>query len=121
MTGDHLQIPGLLMALAVMVCGCAAMDDPADFDRHRYTDIKIPPDNPDVFYYDVTVSAEFPKDSPAAEAARNKWLTDWLKVRRMCPAGYEIVKIRPFAFEEDNAAHRDLRYEVRCKPEPPKK
>lgn len=120
MTGD-LRISGVLIGLAVTMYACAALDTPTDFDRHRYTDITIPHDKGDVFYYDVTVSAKFPKDSPAAEAERNKWLTDWMKIRGMCPAGFEIAKVRAFEYEEDNPAHRDLRYEVRCKPEPPKK
>jgi hypothetical protein len=109
------------MALAALSCGCAALDDSTEFNRHRYTDITIPRDRGDIFYYDVTTSAEFAKESAAAEAERNKWLADWMKVRGMCAAGYEILKVRPFDYLEDNPAHRDLRYEVRCKPQPPKK
>jgi hypothetical protein len=110
--------PALLLAV---LAACAAFDDPTDYDRHRFSDLKVPREGGDVFYYDVTVSGAFPADDPKAEATRERWLDGWLKSRGMCAAGYDIVKKRPFGYSEDNPAHRDLRYEVRCKPVPDKK
>jgi hypothetical protein len=121
MTAMHMRTTGILSALALLFAGCAAFEDSTEFNRHRYTDIVVPREGGDIFYYDVTTSAEFPKDSPAAEAERRKWLGDWMKVRGMCAAGYEVLKIRPFDYLEDNPAHHDLRYEARCRPEPQKK
>jgi hypothetical protein len=115
------RIGGVFVATALTVAGCAAFESSTEFNRHRYTDITVSRDNKDIFYYDVTLSAEYPKDSPTAETERNLWLGDWMKVRGMCEAGYEVLKIRPFDYLEDNPAHRDLRYEVRCKPVDKKK
>lgn len=110
---------GLMAGLLVaMVAGCTALDDPTDYNRHRLTEITIPRDRTDIFFYDVTTDAAFPPDDPSAEAARMHWLDLWMNVRAMCPGGHEVVKRRPFDFLEDNPAHHDLRYEVRCKPMP---
>jgi hypothetical protein len=107
-----------MAALGIGLCltGCTAFVDPTDFNRHRYSDITIPRDRIDLFYFDVTTVAEFPADDPQAEAERLKWLSGWMRQRQMCPSGHEVLKKRPFEFIEDNPAHRDVRYEVRCKP-----
>ena len=94
---------------------CTAFVDPTDFNRHRYSDITIPRDRTDLFYFDVTTGAEFPAEDPEAEAERMKWLGGWMRQRQMCPSGHEVLKKRPFEFIEDNPARRDVRYEVRCK------
>jgi hypothetical protein len=116
--------------------GCTAFDTPDTYNRHRLSDITLPragsgatlpPDGEgqsgsdsesqgDIFFFDVTVTAEFPDNNATAEAERMKWLGEWLEQRHMCPTGYEIVKKRRFDYMEDNPARRDLRYEARCKP-----
>ncbi len=102
--------------LAAILGGCVAFDTPDNYDRHRLTDITLPRERSDVFYFDVTTTAEFPADSAVAEARRLQWLNDWLQLRQMCPDGHEVVKRREFGLLEDNPARRDLRYEVRCQP-----
>ncbi len=110
-----------LLALA----GCTAFDTPDTYNRHRLSDITLPRDKSgvqaedgggDIFFFDVTVTAEFPDNNATAEAERMKWLAEWLEQRHMCLTGHEIVKKREFDYMEDNPARRDLRYEVRCKP-----
>jgi len=109
----------LAVALALLLGACAVFDTPADYNRHRLSDITLPregaPGDRDIFFFDVTVNAEFPENDPAAEAARMRWLAEWLEQRHMCLAGHEIVRRRAFDFMEDNPARRDLRYEVRCR------
>lgn len=110
-------------AVLLAVGGCTAFDTPDTYNRHRLSDITLPRANDggasagssDIFYFDVTVTGEFPEKSAAAEAERMKWLSEWLVQRTMCPTGYEIVKKRKFNYNEDNPARRDLRYEVMCK------
>jgi hypothetical protein len=115
-----------LLTVALTGCvaaGCTAFDTPDTYNRHRLSDITLPRSGDgspsdagsDIFYFDVTVTAEFPDNNARAEAERMKWLSEWLVQRTMCPAGYEILKKRKFDYMEDNPARRDLRYEVRCK------
>ena len=111
----HFVATGVVTAI-LLAGSCVAFDTPETYDQHRLSDITMPREGGDNFYFDVSVTAEFPDSDAAAEAARMKWLTEWLKLRHMCPTGYEIVKKRRFDYMEDNPAHRDLRYEVRCKP-----
>jgi hypothetical protein len=107
------------MAGALALGACAAFDTPHDYNRHRLSEITLPRADSGradgVFFFDVTVSGEFPDGDPAAEAQRMKWLAEWLEQRRMCPAGHEVIGKRAFEYLEHNPAHRDLRYEVRCR------
>lgn len=106
------------MALLLVLPGaCTLFDKPHQYNRHRLSDITLPrdPDSKDSFYFDVTVTAEFPDQDAQAEATRMQWLAEWLKQRHMCPQGHEIMRRRGFDFLEHNPAHRDLRYEVRCR------
>ena len=111
----RLPAAGVISAL-LLVAGCAAFDTPETYNQHRMSDITVPRDGGDTFFFDVTIDAEFPDNNTAAEAQRMKWLTEWLELRHMCPMGYEILKKRKFDYMEDNPARRDLRYEARCKP-----
>ena len=109
-------------ALLFLLCAlwaCTAFDTPNVYNRHRLSDITLPRDpvaGSDIFYFDVTVTAEFPDNSATAEAERMRWLAEWLEQRHMCEAGHEVIKKRKFDELEDNPARRNLRYEVRCKP-----
>lgn len=110
----------LVPALVLLLAACAVFDTPADYNRHRLSDITLPREgvpagDRDLFFFDVTVNAEFPADGQAAEAARMRWLSEWLEQRHMCPSGHEVLRRREFDFMEDNPARRDLRYEVRCR------
>jgi hypothetical protein len=114
----------LVVCGAAALAGCTAFDTPDTYNRHRLSDITLPRDgggvaaqgtSGDIFFFDVTVTAEFPDENAVAEAERMKWLAEWLEQRHMCPSGYEIVKKRRFDYMEDNPARRDLRYEARCK------
>jgi hypothetical protein len=119
MTFTRIIVPFILLAIV----SCTAFDTPDTYNRHRLSDITVPrngersetKDSGDIFYFDVTVTAEFPDNNAKAEADRMKWLSEWLVQRSMCPTGYEIVGKRKFTYMEDNPARRDLRYEVRCK------
>lgn len=113
---------GLLVLALACLAGCTAFDTPDTYNRHRLSDITLPRDgsgaaaaNSEIFFFDVTLTAEFPDNSATAEAERMQWLTEWTEQRSMCPTGFEVVRKRPFDYMEDNPARRDLRYEVRCK------
>ncbi len=110
---------GLAITIALLAAtlgACVAFDTPDTYNRHRLTDITVPRDRSDLFYFDASVNGEFPEDSAAAESQRLQWLDDWLELRQMCPGGHEVLKRRKFGDLEDNPGHRSLRYEVRCKP-----
>ena len=102
-------------AALVILSGCTAFDTPNTFNRHRYSDITEPRDRTDIFYFDATVTPEFPDNNAAGEAERMRWLAEWMVQRHMCATGHEILKKRKFDYMEDNPARRDLRYEVKCK------
>jgi hypothetical protein len=112
-----------VVIVLLLAAGCTAFDTPATYNRHRLSDITLPRSGDgsaaatatDIFYFDVTVTPEFPDNNATAESERMRWLSEWLVQRNMCPTGHEIVKKRRFDFMEDNPARRDLRYEVRCK------
>lgn len=101
---------------AMLLTSCAAMHQSADFERHRFSQIEVPRDRNDVFYFDVTLTALYPDEDPVAEQTRMEWLDAWMKQRRLCTAGYEIAERRPFGTFENNPARHDLRYEVVCTP-----
>jgi len=104
-----------LMALLCLLAGaCASIDDGSDFDRHRYSQLVMPFDRPGLMYFDVSYPATYPADDPDAERSRMRWLEGWLQQRGLCPAGYEIIRQRPFDYLEDNPRRHEQRYEVRC-------
>lgn len=107
-----------VVLLVCLAAGCASMDQAIDksmdFDRHRYSRLVQPFDHPERIYFDVSFPADFPQDKPAAAAARMQWLAAWLKQRRLCATGHEVVKQRPFDFLEDNPAGYQQRWEIRC-------
>ncbi len=102
-----------LILIIVLVAACADIHKSADYERHRYSQLVVPYDRSDVMYFDVTFNAEFP-DGEAAEATRMEWLKAWLGQRSMCAESFEIVDRRPFEPMENNPAHHDIRYEVKC-------
>ncbi len=106
----------ILIAPFFLAClsACSSMHKSEDFERHRNSQIVLPHDRNDVFYFDVSFSPTMPNDNPDAEARRMAWLEAWMEVRKLCPNGYEIRDRRPFGFLEDNPARRDIRYEVAC-------
>ncbi len=107
--------PGQILALALLVVGCAsALDKSEDFDRHRYSQLVQPFDRPGSIYFDVIFSAAYPVDDPLADARRTAWLAGWLTQRRLCAAGHEVVIRRPFDYLEDNPAGFQQRWEIRC-------
>jgi hypothetical protein len=106
----------LIAALLGLCAGCATMNDTSDFDRHRYSQLVMPYDRPDLLFFDVTLTPGWPDDDDAAEQQRMRWLAGWLRTRGACPDGFEILERRPFGFLEDNPRRHDLRYVLRCKP-----
>jgi hypothetical protein len=109
------EILVLALVMALVLAGCAgALDKSVDFDRHRYSQLVQPFDRPNEIYFDVIFAADFPADDPAADQSRAAWLDGWLKQRRLCPAGYEVLNRRPFDYLEDNPAGYQQRWEIRC-------
>ena len=109
----------LLLVGLTGIAGCANIHESEDFERHRASQIVIPPDSNDLFYFDAIFSPSYPDNDPAAEARRMEWLATWMETRKMCLDGHEVVNRRAFKFEESNPGRYDVRYEVRCKVAPP--
>lgn len=101
--------------LATLPAACSSVHESPDFERHRYSQLTEPFERNDVVYFDATFDANYPDADPAAEAKRMEWLSGWLKQRKMCLDGYEIMQRRPFDMLENNPARHDIRYEVKCK------
>jgi hypothetical protein len=106
----------LLLVMVVLLGACAAdaIHRSKDFDRHRYSRLVQPHDRPGEIYFDVTFTADYPADDPAADNTRLAWLQGWMDQRRLCPAGHEVARRRPFDYLEDNPAGYQERWEVRC-------
>jgi hypothetical protein len=108
--------PGLAaVILVVLVTACSGIEKSADFDRHRYSRLTTPRDRPDVIYFDLLFPAEFPRDDPAADAARLRWLDTWLAQRGLCPHGFDVARRRGFDYMEDNPRGFQQRWEVVCR------
>jgi hypothetical protein len=109
-------VPALVAAGSIYLAGCAtgARGKSVDFDRHRFSRVIQPFDQPGKIYYDVLFSPDYPADDAVAEQARLDWLKSWLAQRQLCPAGHEVAARRPFDYLEDNPAGYQQRWEVRC-------
>ncbi|MFQ5634596.1 MAG: hypothetical protein ACE5G3_04605 [Gammaproteobacteria bacterium] len=112
---------GVQTLACICVCAgglaaCESIQRSSDFERHRHSRLSEPYDRNDVMYFDVRFDTAYPDEDPGAESIRLEWLAAWLRQRKMCVEGYEIVKRRPFGTMEDNPARYDVRYEVTCKP-----
>lgn len=105
----------LLTFSLTLLAACATMHQSPDFTRHRFSTLTIPHDNKDLFFFDVMTNGQYPADDPVAENTRMEWLSAWLKARKMCPDGFEIIQRREFDFIEHNPGRYDFRYEVKCK------
>jgi hypothetical protein len=107
------------VALAGVVSGAAGCSAPGprttDFDRHRYSQLVQPEGPGGPLFFDVTFSADYPRDDPAADAARLAWLEGWLKRRGLCAAGFDVTVRRPFDYLESNPARHDERWAVACR------
>lgn len=109
------RLAGLLGVGLLALAGCTDIHQSQDFERHRNSQLVLPYDRPGVIYFDALLSPAYPDGDPAAEAQRMAWLAQWLELRKLCPAGYDVLARRPFDFLEDNPAHFDIRYEVACR------
>jgi hypothetical protein len=83
----------LTVIVAVLVTACGGIEKSADFDRHRYSQLTTRPATArKSSTLIVLFPAEFPRDDPAAEAARMRWLGVWLAQRSICPQGFDVYK-----------------------------
>lgn len=100
---------------ALSIGACTDVVNPAaDFDRHRYSRLVVPADRPGTVWFDVMFPPAYPADDPVAEATRQRWLSEWLTQRRLCPAGHAVMARRAFLYLEDNPGGYRQRQEVRC-------
>ncbi len=105
---------GTILLLTILSSGCTDIYKSEDFRRHQFSELTIPHDGGGAMYFDVTFTPEFPDGDEAAETERMAWLQGWLDQRKMCGNGFEIDNRREFEYTEDNPAHYDIRYEVKC-------
>lgn len=110
----------MVLISSLLGVACANIYESKDFERHRNSQLLLPYDRDDVFYFDATFTPQFPDEDEAAEAIRMEWLAGWLDQRSLCPDGFEIVSRRPFEFLESNPARHDIRYEVKCESPAPR-
>jgi hypothetical protein len=106
---------GLTAIATMLLAACGNLDKSADFDRHRFSQLTAPASRPGIFYFDLGFPPEFPADDPVADAARMRWLSDWLAQRQLCPDGFEVLKRRAFDYLEDNPRGYQQRWEVTCR------
>lgn len=115
----RINYPALVLwLLTVLVGGCTEvnMHDSRDFERHTLSQLSVPLEGGDFYWFDVKLTAAMPADNAAAEAQRMAWLASWMTARSPCGQSWEVLERRPFDFLEHNPAHFDLRYKVRCTP-----
>lgn len=74
--------------------------------------------DPEIYIFEAQTSGEYPADKDSAEAVRREWIASWMKVRKFCPEGFEVIERRPFAKDEPNPYRSNLRYKLRCKSSP---
>lgn len=84
-------------------------------DRHSMSRL-YPATDGATLIFEASVSAEYPPDDPAAEAARERWIAQWLARRSLCPDGYEILDRAHLGAAADNPYGHHLRYRLRCSP-----
>lgn len=112
--------PMITRTIAVVTCllcvGCAVQG--SGFERHSLSRLSEVPGSAVEFIFEAGSVPGYDKDDPAAEATRMQWLSEWLKVRGACEAGYEVTERRPFAALEYNPQQSELRYAVRCRADP---
>ena len=103
----------MISAVAVMyMLGCAG--GPVSYDRHNLSRLWVP-EKQDLLYFDATLSPSYPRDSAAAETSRLSWIDEWLKIRKLCTQGYDVIEQRDIRRDEDNPYLHDLRYVLRCR------
>lgn len=103
-------IAGVVLAL---VSACESIHESPDYERHTMSRLLVSEDS-DIIVFEASISPAYPENSPAGEEQRMQWLESWLLVRKLCPEGYEVLERRSFEMLEDNPAHHELRYEIRC-------
>ena len=77
--------------------------------------LRVSEADPEVLIFEAQVSAEYPADNKVGEAKRMEWVEDWMKIRKFCPDGFEVIERRRFKDDEPNPYDHDLRYQLKCK------
>jgi len=101
------------------LCGCEDMHQSVDYDRHHQSSLRTSYQQSDRIIFEARLTPEAPEDTEAGEAVRMQWLEGWLRLRGLCPTGYDILERRHYTREDANPYRFDLRYEVTCKASPP--
>ncbi len=106
----------MLLIAAMLLVGCSkSIHDSKDYVRHSLSQLTVPAEGGDFFWFDVKLTPEYPDNNELAEEKRMDWLEGWLDNRKQCVNGYTIAERREFGFLEHNPARYDLRYKVQCK------
>lgn len=100
-------LPAYLALLAA--CATGPSDD---FERHSYSRLLEVEGGSGEYVFE---SRETWSGAADAESVRMRWLAQWLELRGVCAAGYEVVDRRRFGPLEYNPLQADLRYLVRCR------
>ena len=103
-----------LAALLLVVFAGACRSGPVSYDRHNLSRLWVP-EGTDQIYFDAAITPQYPRDSATAEAARQAWMAEWMDLRKICNAGFDVVERREFTPEDDNPYLHDLRYVLRCR------
>ncbi len=104
------QIPALASFILLAACAAGPTDD---YERHSSSRLVAVEGARDEYVFEVQEAAG--GAAADAEAVRMRWLSQWLELRGVCAAGYEIVDRRRFGSMEYNPMRADYRYLVRCR------
>lgn len=100
----------------VLLSGCAS-DGYRDYDRHAMSLMRMS-DEGDTWLFDARTDANYPANSLNAEAMRMRWAGEWLRQRKSCDYGFDVVSRRQYQPGDDNPLRWNLRYELACKDPP---
>ncbi len=110
----------LFASIAAVVClsACAEFQSTMEYDRHRMSQLRVDEGDDSLYIFEAKTDATYPANTPEGEAARMEWITVWLRNKKACLNGFEIVERRPIPKSEMNPYRYELRYWLKCKPAP---
>ena len=108
-----------LLTLVITLGACAQFQSTMEYDRHRMSQLRVDEGDDSLYIFEAQTDANYPANTPEGDAARMEWITVWLRNKKACPYGFEIVERRPIPKSEMNVYRYELRYWLKCKPQPP--
>ncbi len=108
----------VLVSAALCLSACAEFQSTMEYDRHRMSQLRVDEGDESLYIFEAKTDATYSANTPEGEAARMEWIRVWLKNKKACPQGFEVVEKRPIPKSELNVYRYELRYWLKCKPAP---